>query len=146
MRGWTIAAALLAATACTGPAGAQAEAGDAYVGTWAFQTAPYAAAQGQVAAVMSGVAVVTPGADHQYDIRLIAHEYITQGARSVMLTARETCRGEVQDAQFAITCQMAEPLEGYQPDAFVLQAGEADEMLGVVSNDSSPQVTFTRLR
>jgi hypothetical protein len=145
MRGLSAAAALLAIAACTGPAGAQA-AGDAFAGTWAFQTEPYTAGQGQVGAVMSGIAIIAPEQNHRYDIRMLVHEYISQGERSVLLTARETCHGEVQEAQFSITCEMAEPLEGYQPDTFVVQAGEADELLGVLTSASSAQVTFSRLR
>ena len=139
-----MAAALLAATACTEPAGAQA--GDAYAGTWAFQTEPYGAGQRQVAAVMSGVAIITPAGGARYDIKLVAHEYITQGAQSVLLTARERCQGEVQEAQFNITCELAEPLEGYEPDNFLVQSGEADQLVGVLTSAASAQVTFTRVR
>ncbi len=144
MRGLTMAAALLVTAACTGPAGAQA--GDAYTGTWAFQTAPYGAGQGEVAALMSGVAIITPASNSRYDIKLVAHEYVTQGAQSALLTARESCHGEVQEAQFNITCEMAEPLEGYEPDNFLVQAGEADQLVGVLASAASAQVTFTRVR
>jgi hypothetical protein len=141
MRALALAAAL---TAMTGAASAQN--GDPYVGTWAFQTQPYEAGQAQVMAIMSGVAVITDGAGDRYDIKLLAQEYITQGQQSLTLTARENCQGEVQDGQFSVTCALAEPLEGYQPDSFVLQQGEADEMLGVLASASSAQVTFSRLR
>lgn len=141
MRALAFAAALAAMTGV-----AHAQAGDAYVGTWAFQTQPYEAGQAQVMAIMSGTAVITAAARDRYDIKLLVHEYVTQGERSLTLTARENCRGEVQDGQFSITCEMAEPLEGYQPDSFVLQQGEADELLGVLASASSAQVTFSRLR
>jgi hypothetical protein len=140
MRALAFATALAAMTGV-----AHAQASDPYVGTWAFQTQPYEAGQAQVMAIMSGVAVITPGAGNRYDIKLLANEYVTQGQQSLMLTARENCHGEVQDGQFAITCEMAEPLEGYEPDTFVVQQGEADEMLGVLSSASSAQVTFSRL-
>jgi hypothetical protein len=145
MRAMTIAAALVAA-ACGAPAPAGAQSGDAYAGTWAFQTEPYTAASGAVAAVMSGVAIISANGGEGYAIRLLSHEYVTQGAQSVMLTARQTCRGEVQGAQFNISCEMAEPLEGYTPDNFVLQAGEADQLLGVLASGASAQVTFSRVR
>lgn len=141
MRGLALAAALLAMTGVS-----YAQNADPYVGNWAFQTEPYAAGQGEVMAMMSGVAIVTDGAGGHYDIKLLSHEYITQGTRSVTLTARQNCQGEPQGGQFSITCEMAEPLEGYQPDSFVLQQGEADEMMGVLASASSAQVTFSRLR
>lgn len=125
---------------------AHAQSADPYVGTWAFQTQPYSAGQGGVLAVMSGVAVISDGAGENYQIKLLAHEFITQGERSLTLTARQNCEGEVQGGQFSISCELAEPLEGYQPDAFVLQQGEADEMMGVLASAASAQVTFSRLR
>ena len=90
MRGLAVGTALLAIAACTGSAGAQAT--DAYVGTWAFQTSPYTAGNGQVGAVMSGVAVMAAGENHRYDIRMLVHEYITRGAQSVVKIRRRRFR------------------------------------------------------
>ena len=42
--------------------------------------------------------------------------------------------------------QMAEPLECYEPDTFVLQAGEADQLVGVLQSNDTSQVTFSRIR
>jgi hypothetical protein len=96
---------------------------------------------------MSGVAVASPAAPNRYDIRLVANERIIDRAsgQSQLLTARQTCTGESDGAQLTITCQMAEPLEGYQPDNFLLQQGEADQLVGVLDSAASSQVTFTRV-
>jgi len=130
---------LLAAT----PVAAQPE---NYAGTWAFQTQPYG--DQQFGVVMSGVAVASASAPGRYDIRLIANELIIDrtSGRSQTITARQTCTGEDTGGQFNIACQMAEPVEGYQPDNFVLQAGDADQLVGVLSSTASGQVTFTRVR
>ncbi len=143
MRGFLIAA--IALTACSAPI-AQAQSGDAFEGTWAFQTASYG--NEQVGAIMSGAAVITREAPNRYAVRLIANERLVNRdtGQSVFLTARQNCTGENADGQFTITCQMAEPLEGYEPDNFALQAGEADQLVGVLNSQASPQVTFTRLR
>ena len=143
MRGASIAAALMLSAACTGQAGAQVD--GTFQGTWALQSEPYSAGAGTVA-IMSGVAVMRPESSG-YAIQLLINELVTQGAQSVTITARETCRGAMDGAQFNITCEMAEPLEGYAPDTFVLQAGEnADQLVGALVSSSSSQVTFTRLR
>lgn len=115
-------------------------------GTWAFQTQPYG--DQQFGVVMSGVAIATPAARGRYDVRLLANELIMERAtgRSQVITARQTCTAEDADGQVNITCQMAEPLEGYQPDNFVLQRGDADQLVGVLSSTASGQVTFTRVR
>ncbi|GAN00196.1 hypothetical protein U91I_03861 [alpha proteobacterium U9-1i] len=136
---WAVAAVALIAT----PAVAQS--GD-LSGTWAFQTQPYG--DQQFGVVMSGVAIATASAPNRYDIRLIANELIIERAsgRSQTITARQTCTGEDAGGQFNITCQMAEPVEGYEPDNFVLQRGEADQLVGVLSSATSGQVTFTRVR
>ncbi|MEZ5972833.1 MAG: hypothetical protein R3C31_13575 [Hyphomonadaceae bacterium] len=143
MRGFLVAALTLAA--CSAPV-AQAQSGDAFEGTWAFQTASYG--NEQVGGIMSGAAVITREAPDRYAIRLLANERLVNRdtGQSAFLTARQTCTGENDGGQFTITCQMAEPLEGYEPDTFVLQAGEADQLLGVLSSNNSSQVTFSRMR
>ncbi|MFN3463392.1 MAG: hypothetical protein ACK4X1_04880 [Terricaulis sp.] len=141
MRGFLIAAMALAAAPL-----AQAQTGDAFEGTWAFQTQSYGTEQ--VGAIMSGAAVITREAPNRYAIRLLANERLVNRdtGQGAFLTARQTCTGVNDDGQFTITCQMAEPLEGYQPDNFVLQAGEADQLVGVLNSNASSQVTFSRLR
>ncbi|MBX3430156.1 MAG: hypothetical protein KF779_11310 [Hyphomonadaceae bacterium] len=143
MRGFLVAALTLAA--CSAPV-AQAQSGDAFEGTWAFQTASYG--NEQVGGIMSGAAVITREAPDRYAIRLLANERLVNRdtGQSAFLTARQTCTGENDGGQFTITCQMAEPLEGYEPDTFVLQAGEADQLVGVLSSNNSSQVTFSRMR
>jgi hypothetical protein len=125
---------------------ASAQSGDAYAGTWAFQTASYGS--DQVGAIMSGVAVIERAARNRYNIRLLANERLVNRdtGQSAFLTARQTCTGQLDGAQFTIRCQLAEPVEGYEPDNFVLQQGEADQLVGVLSSSASPQVTFTRMR
>jgi hypothetical protein len=138
MRKFLFAAA--AALALAAPASAQ-QASD-LTGTWAFQTAPYG--NEQFGIVMSGVAVIAGE-----DVRLLANELIIERAsgRSQTLTARQTCRAENADGQISITCQMAEPLQGYEPDNFILQPGEgSDQLVGALSSATSATVTFTRLR
>ncbi|MCX7358962.1 MAG: hypothetical protein NT015_12580 [Alphaproteobacteria bacterium] len=143
MRGFLIAAVTLAA--CSAPV-AHAQSGDAFEGTWAFQTASYGTEQ--VGAIMSGAAVITREAPNRYAVRLIANERLVNRdtGQSAFLTARQNCTGENADGQFTISCQMAEPLEGYEPDTFVLQAGETDQLVGVQQSQTSPQVTFSRMR
>ncbi len=114
-------------------------------GTWAFQSQSYGSEQ--IGAVMSGVAVLTASAPGRYDVRLISNELIVEreSGRSRLLTARQTCTAEEADGQISIECQMAEPLEGYTPDTFLLQAtDEADHLAGVLN--TGPEVGFSRLR
>ena len=41
----------------------------------------------------------------------------------------------------------AEPLDGYEPDNFILQPGEgSDQLVGALSSATSATVTFNRLR
>lgn len=117
-----------------------------YTGTWAFVTAPYGDEQFSV--IMSGAATFTPTAPRRYDIRLIANEMIVDRAsgRAQTITARQTCSGESDGAQFVISCQLSEPLESYAPDNFILQQGDADQLVGVLSSNASAQVTFARMR
>lgn len=143
MRAFLIASAALMAFA-TAPASAQSN--DPYVGTWAFQTASYG--NEQVGGIMSGAAVITREGRDRYSIRLLSNERLVnrETSQGAFLTARQTCSGVNDGGQFTITCQMAEPLEGYQPDNFVLQRGEADQLVGVLQSNNSSQVTFSRLR
>lgn len=142
--------AILAATAfglmSALAAPALAQSAEAYSGTWAFQTASYG--DERVGAIMSGVAVVTPATRDRYDIRLVANERLVNRdtGQSVFLTARQSCSGENDNGQFTITCRLDEPLDGYEPDSFILQQGEVDQLIGVVNSAISGQVTFTRLR
>jgi len=145
MRGMMIAAALLAACSATTQAGAQGA--DDYAGTWAFQTTLYGSQQ--VGAYMSGVAVMSRTGAGRYDIRLMANERLVNRltGETRLLVAHQTCTGEQIGAQFSITCQLAEPLEGYQPDNFLLQQGEeAGQLVGVLDSANHAQVTFTRMR
>lgn len=142
MRGLMIAAAMFAA--CAAPASAQT--GGDLSGTWAFQTQSYGTEQ--VGAVMSGAAVFTASAPNRYDIRLLTHELLVNRdtGQSRLLTARQNCTGVNEDGQINVTCRMAEAVEGYEPDNFVLQTGETDQLLGVLSSATSAQVTFSRMR
>jgi hypothetical protein len=141
MRGLVLALLLWAAAG-----GAQAQSSESIDGTWAFQTELYG--NGEFGAVMSGTAVITLAGQNRYDIRLISNELIIQRqtGRSQLVTARQTCSGDSESGQFNITCQMAEPLDGYEPDNFVLQQGERDHLVGVLASAASSQVTFTRMR
>jgi hypothetical protein len=131
--------------ACWAPA-ASAQSRDAFEGTWAFQTASYGTEQ--VGGIMSGAALIArAGADH-YTIRLISNERLVNRdtGQAAFLTARQTCTGQNDGGQFTISCQMAEPLEGYEADNFVVQQGEIDQLVGVLSSSASSQVTFSRIR
>ena len=142
MRGWILTTAIVVMAAMA--ASASAQSGDAR-GTWAFQTQPYGNEQFSV--IMSGVAIVSPPRRGRHEIRLVSNELIVaQNGQSQMVTARQRCTGEASGGQFTISCQMAEPLDGYEPDNFVLQTSERDQMVGVLASAASSQVTFTRVR
>lgn len=116
-------------------------------GTWAFQTATYG--NEEFGVIMSGAAEFVATTAGRYTVRLIANERIVQRetSQSRMLVARQNCVAEDEAGQIAITCRMAEDVDGYEPDNFALQPGEnADELVGALSSGSSPQVTFTRMR
>ncbi|MGE0740924.1 MAG: hypothetical protein AB7O98_06235 [Hyphomonadaceae bacterium] len=138
-----VCAALAALAMAATPAIAQ---DDPYAGTWAFQTSTYG--DDQFGVIMSGAAIITPAAPGRYDIRLVANELIHahETGQSQMLTAHQTCTGETDGAQFSISCQLAEPLDGYEPDNFAVQPGRTGELIGVLSSAASAQVTFTRVR
>ncbi|MGE0046255.1 MAG: hypothetical protein AB7H66_16800 [Hyphomonadaceae bacterium] len=142
MRAFLFVSAALVAFAA---APARAQSGDSFEGTWAFQTASYGSEQ--VGAIMSGAAVITRAGGNRYDIRLVSNERLVNrdSGQQAFLTARQTCTGDRDGGQFTITCQLAEAVEGYQPDNFVLQQGEANQLVGVLSSSASPQVTFSRL-
>ncbi len=136
--------AALAVFAFAAPASAQ-QAND-LSGTWSFQTASYG--NEQFGVIMSGAAVFIATTPGRYTVRLIANERIVQRETSQfrLLVARQNCVAEDEDGQIAITCRLADTVEGYEPDNFALQAGEnADELVGALSTGYSPQVTFTRL-
>lgn len=140
-----IVGALAALSLTAAPAAAQA--GNAYAGTWAFQTEDYGNEDYSV--IMSGVAVVTPASTpNRYRVQVLAQESIVQNETgdSRLLVARENCHGETANGQLSIECEMAEPLQGYEPDTFLLQTGEADRMVGVMSSATNAQVTFDRMR
>lgn len=140
LTGAALALAMIAAPA-------QAQNSDNLAGTWAFQTQPYGGEQ--IVISMSGSAIMTAAGANRYNVRLIAHEMAVNTAtrESQMLTARQTCRAEVQDAQVSLTCEMAEPLDGYRPDRFVLQRGERDQLVGAITiGQGSATVTFDRIR
>jgi hypothetical protein len=132
--------AAIALAAFAGPAFAQ---GDAMRGTYAFQTDTYGNEQFSVS--MSGAANVTESRG-RLTIRLTANEMIVERAskRSQIITAHQNCTGERDGAQISIQCEMAEPLEGYTPDAFVLQPGQNGQWAGVINGDT--QVMFAPVR
>ena len=125
MRGTILAWRLCWRLLSAAPTGARAEPATPSTGTWAFQSEDYG--NERLGAAMSGVA-----RDYAADAPT-ATTIKPAGARSAqstretddsrLLIARQNCTGENADGQLTITCQMAEPLEGYQPDTFVLQAG-----------------------
>ncbi len=146
MRGIVLAAAVVLA-ACSATTQASAQAENDRAGTWAFQTELYGGMQ--VGAYMSGVAVMTATAPDRYDIRLMANERLVNRmtGETRLLVAHQTCTGEQTGAQFSITCQLAEPIEGYEADNFLLQQGEEPgQLVGVLESANSAQVTFTRMR
>lgn len=143
MRGFLIAAVALAALAA--PAASAQSVRAPLEGTWTFQTASYG--DERVGAIMSGAAIFLWTAENRYDITLVSNERLVNRdtGESVFLTARQTCVGVDDNGQLTITCQMAEPLEGYVPDNFVLQTGENRQLVGVLQSQASPQVTFSKL-
>jgi hypothetical protein len=126
------------------PASAQ---NNSLAGTWSFQSQSYG--NEEFGVIMSGAAVIERPSRGRYSIRMLVHEQIVERetGRSRLLTARQNCTGTQDGEQFSITCQMAEPLEGYQPDNFVLQRGEnADQLVGALSSAATTTVTFDRMR
>lgn len=150
MRAMMLAAfAALAACTAAAPTGAEAQAADPFSGTWAFQTQPYGNEQAGV--IMSGAAIITHTRGDDYSVRLTANELIILRAtgESRMITAYQACQGKRSAAVLNITCEMAEPMEGYQPDNFILQTGEGEQdgqLVGALDSAASTQVTFSRVR
>ncbi len=144
MRAIMAAAAFGLMSALAAPALAQS--GDDYSGTWAFQSTPYG--DEQFGVLMSGTAIVTPNGANRYQIQLLSNEIIIerQTARSNLVSARQNCTGVVEDGQFNVDCEMAEAVEGYQPDNFVLQRSSPTQLQGVLASAASAQVTFNRVR
>jgi hypothetical protein len=79
---------------------------------------------------------------------LLTHELLVNRdtGQSRLLTARQNCTGVNEDGQINVTCRMAEAVEGYEPDNFVLQTGQTDQLVGVLSSATSAQITFSRMR
>ncbi len=129
------------ATIClTAPARAQQ---GGIEGVWAFQSEPYG--DERFAVSMSGAALIAGESRGRYAVRLTVNEMIVERAsgRSRIITAQQNCIGERDGTQLSISCEMAEPLEGYTPDAFLLQSSDG-QLAGVLN--AGPQVTFTRVR
>lgn len=140
-------AACAALAALAAPA-ASAQSGDAFAGTWAFQSQPYG--NEQFGVIMSGAMSATHERGDAYAIRLTANELIISRAdgQSRMLTAHQTCRGQRSGEVLNITCELAQAPEGYAPDNFILQRGEGEEegqLVGAMSGNGV-QVTFSRVR
>ncbi len=139
MRALLISAFALTAFAATSAVAQQ----DGLTGIWAFQSEPYG--NEQFAVSMSGAALIGEAERGRLDIRLTANEMIVERAsnRSRLITAHQNCTGERDGSLIAISCEMAEPLEGYTPDAFLLQSSDG-QLAGVLN--TGPQVTFARVR
>ncbi len=133
-------AGLSALAGLAAPASAQQ---DNLAGVYAFQSEPYG--NEQFAVSMSGAAVWEEARNGAIAIRLTTNEIIVERAsnRSRILTAHQTCTGERDGTQISISCEMAEPLEGYTPDAFLLQTSDG-ALAGVLN--TGPQVSFARVR
>ena len=142
-------AAFAALAACTAAApSADAQSGDPYAGTWAFQSQPYG--NEQFGVIMSGAMIATRERGDAYAVRLTANELIISRAdgQSRLLTAHQTCRGERSGEVFNITCEIAEAPEGYAADNFILQRGEGEQesqLVGAMTGNGT-QVTFARVR
>jgi hypothetical protein len=142
-------AAFAALAACTAAApAADAQAGDPYAGTWAFQSQPYG--NEQFGVIMSGAMVATHASGDAYTVRLTANEMIIARAdgQTRLLTAHQTCTGARSGEVLNITCEIADAPEGYAADNFVLQRGEGEQdgqLVGAMAGNGV-QVTFTRVR
>jgi hypothetical protein len=142
-------AAFATLAACTAAApNADAQSGDPYAGTWAFQSQPYG--NEQFGVIMSGAMVATHTRGETYAVRLTANELIVsrEGGQSRMLTAQQTCEGMRTGEVFNITCTLTEAPDGYQPDNFILQRGEGEQegqLVGAMTGNGT-QVTFSRVR
>lgn len=135
--------AFAAMLALAAPAPAEAQRGDQFVGTWSFQTQTL---DPEITHVLSGTAIITRQG-RGYNIRLVANDYAgIPGEGERVTTAHQRCRGEVDQSQLTITCELMEEMENYSPDNFVLQVAEPGVMTGVLVSASSAQVVFTRVR
>jgi hypothetical protein len=144
---WTILATAALASACLYSTPARAQGGDQFSGTWGFQSEDYG--NDDYGASISGVAVITPGAGaNHYTVKVLAQEVISQrqDGQSHLLVARENCNGEDTSGQLTVTCHMAEPLDNYTPDEFVIQAVDHDRLGGVMAGSSGASVNFNRVR
>lgn len=148
MRAMMFAAFAALAACTTATPAAQAQAGDAFAGTWAFQSQPYG--NDQFGVIMSGAMVAAHTRGDAYTVRLTANELIISRAdgQSRMLTAQQNCQGQRAGEVFNITCTLVDAPEGYQPDNFILQRGEGEQegqLVGAMSGNGT-QVTFSRVR
>src|SRR5262249_13214361 len=129
--------AALAATDCLAPtpyAQTQPAAASSYAGTWGLHSED--SGNDDYGLVLSGVAVTTQAAAHRYSISLLTQQQLTEreSGETHMLVAHETCTGDASNGQLAISCQLADPLQNYQPDSFLLQRGDsADQMVGALT-------------
>jgi hypothetical protein len=142
---WASAAIVAATLLCAAPARAQA--GDAFAGTWGFQSDDYG--NDDYGAAMSGVAIITAAATaHHYNVKLLAQEVISQRAdgQSHLLVARENCTGADESGQLTVSCQLAEPLQNYQPDSFAIEAVDHDHLGGALTSSGGVSVNFNRFR
>ena len=143
--------AALAAMACfAAPAHAQTQpaAASSYAGTLGFQSEDYG--NDDYGLAMSGVAVITAAqAPNRYNISLLTQQQLTQreSGETHTLVAHENCTGDASNGQLAITCQLADPLQNYQPDSFLLQRGEnGDQLVGALTtSQQNGETTFNRL-
>lgn len=115
-------------------------------GTWGFQSEDYG--NDDYGAAMSGVAIITPGSSsNRYNIKLLTQEIISQreDGQSHLLVAHENCNGENTNGQLTVTCTMAQPLDNYTPDTFVVQIVDGDHLGGVLTGASGASVNFNRV-
>lgn len=140
-----VAAILVAGTMIAAPAAQAQSSSGRFAGTWAFQTTAYGQDMG-VARALSGSAIISRSGSG-YDIRLAAHEIEVgaDGAGAILSAVRERCRGDVQGAQMTITCTLVNETSNYQPDNFVVQAGEDGQLVGILTSVASSEVVFTRV-
>ena len=147
---WKILVVAAAAACAATPALAQTQTAASsapYAGTWGFQSEDYG--NDDYGAAMSGVMVITAGSSaHHYNINLLAQEMISQKSddESHLLVAREDCKGEDVSGQLTVTCELSEPVDNYQPDAFAIQAVDHDHLGGALTSSDGASVNFNRVR
>lgn len=136
--GATLALALLAAPA-------QAQSGDPFVGTWAFQTAtrPFTETS---STMLTGTAIVSAPRGGHYQVQVVVHEFFVSNTGQVRVNqpaTRQACEGRADGGALALTCTLIEAPPDYGADTFDMHSAGPDRLGG---NVNQRVASFVRVR